>query len=52
MVKIKKIYMILVKIFFKTRRISIYGKKISEWSALAKWILNNNLTCDTNRWMI
>jgi len=33
-------------------RVSIYGKKITEWTDLAKWVCNNRLYCDNVRWMI
>eukprot|EP00484_Ammonia_sp_Unknown_P028508 CAMPEP_0197033308 /NCGR_PEP_ID=MMETSP1384-20130603/11747_1 /TAXON_ID=29189 /ORGANISM="Ammonia sp." /LENGTH=971 /DNA_ID=CAMNT_0042463099 /DNA_START=24 /DNA_END=2939 /DNA_ORIENTATION=+ len=33
-------------------RLSIYGKKSSEWDILAAWICDNNLHCSNSRWMI
>ena len=33
-------------------RLSIYGKSRSEWDALAKWALNNNVYSDHVRWII
>ncbi|XP_075589517.1 AMP deaminase isoform X1 [Dermatophagoides farinae] len=33
-------------------RLSIYGRKPSEWDDLAKWALTNNVYSDTVRWII
>jgi AMP deaminase len=33
-------------------RVSIYGRNRSEWSQLAKWVINNKLICQNIRWMI
>lgn len=33
-------------------RISIYGRTISEWDSLAKWITSHKLYSDNNRWLI
>ena len=33
-------------------RLSIYGRKKSEWDDLAKWALTNNVYSDTVRWII
>jgi AMP deaminase len=33
-------------------RLSIYGRKRTEWSVLAKWVMNNNLCHESVRWMI
>lgn len=33
-------------------RVSIYGRKAEEWDSLAKWICDNKLYSDHNRWMI
>lgn len=33
-------------------RISIYGRKQSEWDQLASWIVNNDLSSDNVVWLI
>lgn len=33
-------------------RVSIYGRKRSEWDDLGKWIINNRLYSDNVRWLI
>ncbi len=33
-------------------RVSIYGKKLSEWDVLAEWICTYKLHSTNNRWMI
>ncbi len=33
-------------------RVSIYGRKASEWDELAKWVVNNDLFSAHNRWVI
>lgn len=33
-------------------RLSIYGRKRSEWSDLAKWVVNHKLFSDHVRWMV
>ncbi|EKX33373.1 hypothetical protein GUITHDRAFT_90761 [Guillardia theta CCMP2712] len=33
-------------------RVSIYGRDKEEWNKLAKWICDNNLYSDNNRWVI
>lgn len=33
-------------------RISIYGRKQSEWDQLASWIVNNDLYSDNVVWLI
>ncbi len=33
-------------------RISIYGRKQSEWDQLAKWIVNNELHSENVTWLI
>lgn len=33
-------------------RISIYGRKQSEWDLLAKWIVNNELHSENVTWLI
>uniref|UniRef100_A0A6U0MEL2 AMP deaminase n=1 Tax=Prasinoderma coloniale TaxID=156133 RepID=A0A6U0MEL2_9VIRI len=33
-------------------RISIYGRKATEWDTLAAWVCNNALHCDNVQWMI
>lgn len=33
-------------------RISIYGRKMSEWDQLASWIVNNDLYSENVVWLI
>ncbi|GFP93809.1 amp deaminase [Phtheirospermum japonicum] len=33
-------------------RISIYGRKMSEWDHLASWIVNNDLYSENVVWLI
>lgn len=33
-------------------RISIYGRKMSEWDQMASWIVNNDLYSDNVVWLI
>lgn len=33
-------------------RISIYGRSVTEWDKLAKWIVNNKLFSNNVRWLI
>lgn len=33
-------------------RLSIYGRKSTEWDDLAKWAVTNNVYSDTVRWII
>mmetsp|Transcript_1531 Transcript_1531/g.2032 ORF Transcript_1531/g.2032 Transcript_1531/m.2032 type:complete len:727 (-) Transcript_1531:42-2222(-) len=33
-------------------RMSIYGRKMQEWSTLAGWIVDNKLYCENVRWLI
>ena len=37
---------------FTEYRLSIYGRKMSEWDTLSKWVMNNNLISKHNKWMI
>ena len=32
-------------------RLSIYGRKPTEWSRLAKWVIGHGLVSEYNRWM-
>jgi AMP deaminase len=33
-------------------RLSIYGRKYSEWDTLAEWAVKNNMYSSNNRWII
>ena len=33
-------------------RLSIYGRKYSEWDTLAAWVVDNQLYSNNNRWLI
>ena len=33
-------------------RVSIYGRKLSEWSSLASWVCTNNLFHENVRWLV
>jgi adenosine deaminase len=33
-------------------RISIYGRSVDEWDALAKWVINNKMYSNNVRWLI
>ncbi|KAI7868505.1 hypothetical protein BDF14DRAFT_1794016 [Spinellus fusiger] len=33
-------------------RVSIYGRSISEWDSLAKWVINNKLLSPNVRWLV
>lgn len=33
-------------------RLSIYGRERDEWDALSAWVVDNELWCEHNRWMI
>lgn len=40
------------KYHYAEPRLSIYGRKRTEWSNLAKWIVNHKLSSDHVRWMV
>lgn len=42
----------ILEVNFFVFRLSIYGRKKSEWDDLAKWALMNNVYSDTVRWVI
>jgi len=33
-------------------RLSVYGRKYSEWDNLAEWAVTNNMYSPNNRWII
>ena len=33
-------------------RISIYGRSLTEWDKLAKWVVNNNVYSHNVRWLV
>ena len=40
------------KYIYAEFRVSVYGSKMDQWDELAKWVVNNKLFSDKNRWLV